>query len=342
MAALPRKPTTLFAIFGSALFIFYLLFFSSSSPKIAPARRVNPNDPVIKSYQLNNLQSTPRSWNNKERVLILTPIARFYDEYWANLLNLNYPRNLMELGFIIPSNSDGDKVLSKLDAAVKKIQTGPELSRFGKITILRQDTDSLDTQHEKARHALSAQKARRSQMALARNSLMFTTLGPQTSWVLWLDSDIIETPPSLIQDLAKHDKDIIVANCYQRFVDPKDGPSIRPYDFNNWQESEKGLEIASQMSEDEIIVEGYQEIATYRVLMAYLYDAAKDPGLEIPLDGVGGTAMLVKSEVHRDGAMFPPFPFYHLIETEGFAKMAKRLGYQAWGLPNYLVYHYNE
>lgn len=47
--------------------------------------------------------------------------------------------------------------------------------------------------------------------------------------------------------------------------------------------------------------------------------------------------MLVKAEVHRDGAMFPPFPFYHLIETEGFAKMAKRLGWKSHGLPNYFV-----
>jgi hypothetical protein len=35
--------------------------------------------------------------------------------------------------------------------------------------------------------------------------------------------------------------------------------------------------------------------------------------------------------------MFPPFPFYHLIETEGFAKMAKRLGWSSFGLPNYKV-----
>jgi mannan polymerase complexes MNN9 subunit len=58
---------------------------------------------------------------------------------------------------------------------------------------------------------------------------------------------------------------------------------------------------------------------------------------EVPLDGVGGATLLVKAEVHRDGAMFPPFPFYHLIETEGFARMAKRLGWQATGLPNYRV-----
>ena len=57
----------------------------------------------------------------------------------------------------------------------------------------------------------------------------------------------------------------------------------------------------------------------------------------VSLDGVGGTALLVKADVHRDGAMFPPFPFYHLIETEGFAKMASRLGWKSYGLPNYYV-----
>lgn len=76
--------------------------------------------------------------------------------------------------------------------------------------------------------------------------------------------------------------------------------------------------------------------------MAYMGDTNGDPSREIDLDGVGGTALLVKAEVHRDGAMFPPFPFYHLIETEGFAKMAQRLGWRATGLPNYYVYHYNE
>lgn len=49
------------------------------------------------------------------------------------------------------------------------------------------------------------------------------------------------------------------------------------------------------------------------------------------------TALMVKAGVHRDGATFPAFPFYHLLESEGFAKMARRLGYTCWGLPQYLV-----
>ena len=100
--------------------------------------------------------------------------------------------------------------------------------------------------------------------------------------------------------------------------------------------------MAAGLKDDEIVVEGYAEMGTYRPLMAHFHDVNGKATEEMELDGVGGGALLVKADVHRDGAMFPLFPFYHLIETEGFAKMAKRLGYQVYGLPNYLVYHYNE
>jgi mannan polymerase complexes MNN9 subunit len=309
-------------------------------PPIVP--RNLPGD-HISHYDLNKLASTPMAAYNKEKVLILTPVSRFYNEYWQNLLRLTYPRELLELGFIVPRTKDGDVALKKLEKAIKQVQTGKRENRFSKITILRQDTDSLSQQTEKHRHALKVQKERRASMALARNSLVFSALGPYTSWVLWLDSDIVETPQTLIQDMVSHDKPVISANCYQRFYDEdKKQQSVRPYDYNNWVESEAGLKIAEEMSEDEIIVEGYSELATYRALMAHFYDASGDINAEMELDGVGGAAVLVKADVHRDGAMFPPFPFYHLIETEGFAKMAKRLGYQVFGLPNYLVYHYNE
>lgn len=178
-------------------------------------------------------------------------------------------------------------------------------------------------------------------MALARNSLVFTTIGPHTSWVLWLDGDVVETPPTLIQDLASHDKDIIVPNCFQRYINDNGDADIRPYDFNSWRDSGAAQELAANMGPDEILLEGYAEMPTYRLLMAkiakFVGDPAYDPKRIMPLDGVGGTALMVKAHVHRDGAMFPPFPFYHLIETEGFAKMARRLNYESFGLPDYLV-----
>lgn len=275
--------------------------------------------------------------------MILTPIAKFCAEYWTNLLHLTYSHDLIDLGFIVPKGPASNLVLGQLEEAVNNVQTGSKKNRFGSVSILRQDFETVTGQTEKERHALSAQKERRRALALARNELLLSTLGPSTSWVLHLDADIVETPASLIEDLTRQDKDIIVPNCYQRFTNDDGHPDIRPYDYNSWHESQVALNLAATMSEDEIILEGYAELATYRALMAYEFQPSNhEPhaGLRtVEIDGVGGTALMVKAEVHRDGAMFPPFPFYKMIETEGFAKMAKRLGYRAWGLPDYLVYH---
>ena len=81
----------------------------------------------------------------------------------------------------------------------------------------------------------------------------------------------------------------------------------------------------------------------------------------MPLDGVGGVSLLVRAEVHRKGmypANFPLHPFSlrqliytgvdfpikpvdHQIETEGLAKMAKFDGYKVFGLPNYVIWHFD-
>lgn len=352
---------------GAALCIFILYFligsstpdFSASrkasaashplSPPTSPFRKSTgggkPKAPPVAHYNLNNVTITSSPLENRENVLLLTPMARFYQEYWDNLLKLSYPHELITLGFILPKTKEGNAATTELQKQIAKTQkSGPEKDRFKSIIILRQDFEPpLLSQDEAERHKIQNQKVRRAAMAKARNSLLFTTLGPATSWVLWLDADVIETPPTLIQDLAKHDKPVIAPNCFQRFYNAeKKAMDERPYDFNNWQDSPTALELANKMGPDDILLEGYADMATYRALMAYM---AKDDGLRqetVPLDGVGGAALLVKADVHRDGAMFPPFSFYHLIETEGFAKMAKRLGWQPFGLPNYKVYHYNE
>ncbi|KAK6500202.1 Golgi mannosyltransferase complex subunit [Arthrobotrys musiformis] len=344
----------LFALIGLLVFLWWMIQPSSPSPRTlninlpdasppTPTAALTPpkTAPGISIISMNNLTATANPLKNSERLLILTPLARFYDEYFENLLNLNYPRNLIDLGFITPKTHSGNIATLQLQTSLRKIQHGPKKSRFNKITILRQDFETPTGQSEKERHAMKSQKDRRASMARARNSLVFTTLDPTISWVLWLDSDIIETPPTLFQDLAKHNKPVIVPNCFQRYKENGVWKE-RPYDFNSWQDSETALNLGKKMKDDEILLEGYAEMPTYRALMAYQRDEKADKHVEMLLDGVGGTALLVKAEIHRDGAMFPTFPFYHLIETEGFAKMVRRLGHQPYGLPNYLVYHYNE
>lgn len=315
------------------------------SPPTAPFLKAASEDgkrspPPVVHYHLNNVTNTPDPIANEETVLILTPLTRFYEGYWNNILAFTYPHNLIAIGFIIPKTREGNAATAALQAAIATTQSGPESKRFASISILRQDFDPpFDSQDEKERHKKENQKLRRAAMSRARNSLLFTTMGPTTSWILWLDADIVESPPSLIQDLASHDKPVIVPNCFQRFENEKGKKDVRPYDYNSWQDSQIAADMAANMGPDEILLEGYPDMPTYRTLMAMTADTSenRDQRVEVQLDGVGGTALLVKAEVHRDGAMFPPFSFYHLIETEGFAKMARRLGWGCWGLPNYFV-----
>ncbi|KAK4238303.1 hypothetical protein C8A03DRAFT_43947 [Achaetomium macrosporum] len=359
------SPATLAVGAALCIFILYFLIGSSSpdfsasrkataaahhlSPPTSPFRRSTgggkPKPPPVARYNLNNVTITPDPLENRENILLLTPMARFYPEYWDNLLRLSYPHELITLGFILPKTKEGNTATTELQKRITKTQKyGPEKDRFKSIIILREDFEPpLSSQDESERHKMHNQKIRRAAMAKSRNSLLFSTLGPSTSWVFWLDADVVETPPSIIQDLARHDKPVVAPNCFQRYWNAeKKEMDERPYDFNNWQDSPNAQELAKQMGPDDILLEGYAEMATFRSLMAYMHRDDGHRHEEVPLDGVGGAALLVKADVHRDGAMFPAFPFYHLIETEGFAKMAKRLGWQPVGLPNYKVYHYNE
>lgn len=248
------------------------------SPPSLPFRKpasLGPNEvappPPVVHYHMNNVTATSDPVGNRESILILTPLARFYQEYWDNLIKLSYPHDLISLGFIIPKGREGNLATQQLQERISKTQAPTNKNRFASITILRQDSEPPVAQSESERHAMAAQKERRAAMSRARNSLLFTTLGPTTSWVLWLDSDIIETPPTLIQDLASHDKPIIVPNCFQRYYNKEKGAQdVRPYDFNSWQDSPTAQAIGEKMGPDDIILEGYAEMATYRALMAHM------------------------------------------------------------------------
>jgi mannan polymerase II complex ANP1 subunit len=116
----------------------------------------------------------------------------------------------------------------------------------------------------------------------------------------------------------------------------------QPYDLNSWQESETALALAETLDEDAVIVEGYAEYATWRPHLAYLRDPNGDPDMEMEIDGVGGVSILAKARVFRAGVHFPAFSFEKHAETEGFGKMAKRMGFSVVGLPHYTVWHLYE
>ncbi len=172
------------------------------------------------------------------------------------------------------------------------------------------------------RWAPALQLARRRQLARARNHLLFRALAEQ-DWVLWLDVDMRAWPPDLIERLLATGRDIVQPHC----VKWPGGPG---FDWNAWREHG-------------------------RVRMDQLRGG---PDL-VRLDAVGGTVLLVRADAHRDGLIFPPFPYgaHHPairrpgpfgpsvvgeLETEGFGIMAMDLGYQCWGMPNLEVIHADE
>ncbi|KAK1255237.1 hypothetical protein MKX08_009232 [Trichoderma sp. CBMAI-0020] len=110
-------------------------------------------------------------------------------------------------------------------------------------------------------------------------------------------------------------------------------------DYNSWVESDQGRKLTNSLDKDVVLAEGYKQYDTGRTYMARMGDWRENKDVELELDGIGGVNILVKADVHRSGINFPCYAFENQAETEGFAKMAKRAGYEVYGLPNYVVWH---
>jgi hypothetical protein len=158
------------------------------------------------------------------------------------------------------------------------------------------------------------QRQRRSILARSRNRLLFRALRDH-HWVLWLDVDVVEYPADVLARLLATGKRIVQPNCVTEFG----GES---FDKNAWRGRRK----------------------------AFLSDL-RDDGDIVALDSVGGTMLLVDADLHRDGLVFPPFPYGQAdrkripadvlrMETEGLALMARDMGETCWGLPNLEIRHH--
>jgi peptide chain release factor subunit 1 len=162
------------------------------------------------------------------------------------------------------------------------------------------------------------QLTRRSILARVRNQLLFRALGDE-DWVLWVDSDLAAYPPDVLRRLLATGYDIVMPHC----VMAPGGPT---FDLNAW--GDKGATtLASSRGEG-----------------------------AVRLDAVGGTMLLVRADLHREGLIFPPFPYGNEnakardrhpvwgrgeIETEGLGLLAGDMGIQCWGLPDLEVVHAN-
>src|SRR5207237_5940372 len=113
---------------------------------------------------------------------------------------------------------------------------------------------------------------RRAVRASSRNHLLFHALDDE-DWVLWLDVDLIEYPPDLVERLLAAGKDVVQPHC----VLDHGGPT---FDCNGWRDRGR-LHL----------------------------DDLRDEGALVALDAVGATALLVRGDLHRDGLIFPAFSY---------------------------------
>ena len=165
------------------------------------------------------------------------------------------------------------------------------------------------------------QLPRRVVLAKARNRLLSAALRDE-EWVLWLDIDVAEYPADVLERLLATGKDIVTPHCVVEWGGPT-------FDWNSWRN--KGLERM---------------------------DALRGGPDLVRLDAVGGTMLLIRADLHREGLVFPAFPYGRRnrfaretnplmgdgmgeVETEGLGLMAKDMGHECWGMPNLEIVHPN-
>ncbi|KAG2209492.1 hypothetical protein INT47_008336 [Mucor saturninus] len=294
----------------------------------------NSHGGQAKFINLNDLDATANAKDEQEHVLILTPLKNaeaYLPKYFELIDRLSYPKDLITVAFLVSDTDDKTVEILKRKADEFLNRQNPS-QRYHEIAIYEKDFNFQLP--EDKRHTFELQPLRRSFMARSRNYLLTAALREYHSWVLWLDVDVVNYPESILEDLQSVNVDVVVPNCLLQTEDN----SFWGYDKNNWQETDKSIEMQKDLDPDYVLLEGYFEFLTSRYLMVDM-PTHNDRLEKVPLDGVGATFTLVKAQVHREGANFPPYVFQHQVETEGFAKMAKAMGFGVYGLPGYLIHH---
>jgi hypothetical protein len=249
------------------------------------------------------------------KVLILTPVkdgAADCAAYFERLRQLTYPVSALSIGILESDSTDGSfEIFSDACNAYQPY--------FRDVRLFKKDF-GFDIPYGVPRWEPRIQLQRRSVLARSRNHLLLRALDDE-DWVLWLDVDVIQYPPDIIETLLSYGKDILHPHCVKSFG----GPS---FDLNAW--SDKG--------------------------QVHMHDL-RGRGELVPLDAVGGTMLLVRADCHRDGLIFPPFLYGQRnakvrtrddiflpdqvgeVETEGLGILASDMQLQCWGLPDLEIIH---
>lgn len=129
--------------------------------------------------------------------------------FFSHLRNLTYPHHLIDLAFLVSDSKD--RTLETLSESLEEIQADQDPKQsYGEISIIEKDFGQQVNQDFESRHGFAAQASRRKLMAQARNWLLSAALRPYHSWVYWRDVDVETAPFTILEDLMRHNKDVIV------------------------------------------------------------------------------------------------------------------------------------
>lgn len=153
-------------------------------------------------------------------MLILTPLrdaAVHLEKHFKLLSELTYPHQSIDLAFLVGDCTD--RTLLILREELNKLQDDSNKSRFRSSMIIEKDFGDTLGQSVEERHSFKAQGTRRKAIGRSRNYLLYAALEAEHDWVFWRDVDVVENPPSILEDFMKHDKDVLVPSG-SRVVSP--------------------------------------------------------------------------------------------------------------------------
>jgi mannan polymerase II complex ANP1 subunit len=171
---------------------------------------------TVRYYDLSNVQGSSRGWEREERILLCVPLRDAEPHlamFFSHLRNFTYPHHLIDLAFLVSDSKD--RTLDVLSHNLEQIQADEDqLLPFGEISVIEKDFGQKVDQNVESRHGFAAQASRRKLMAQARNWLLSAALRPYHSWVYWRDVDVETAPFTILEDLMRHNKEVIVPSEY--------------------------------------------------------------------------------------------------------------------------------
>jgi len=172
---------------------------------------------TVRYYDLSNVQGTSQGWQREERILLCVPLRDAESHlamFFAHLHNFTYPHHLIDLAFLVSDSKD--RTLEVLVENLERIQADEDdAQHYGEISIIEKDFGQKVNQDVESRHGFAAQASRRKLMAQARNWLLSAALRPYHSWVYWRDVDVETAPFTILEDLMRHNKDVIVPSKFK-------------------------------------------------------------------------------------------------------------------------------